>query len=83
MSLRKICTLGLAMVLSATAAQAKKRPSLSLPCPLHPQQAALVQRAIEREQATVKTDPEEHAGRTDLHPEHAARPQALRRPGQR
>ncbi|MGC1362068.1 MAG: hypothetical protein WA602_18690 [Silvibacterium sp.] len=54
MSFRKICTLGLAMVLSVTAAHAKKKPRFAPIVPLTPQQADLVQRAIEREHATIK-----------------------------
>jgi hypothetical protein len=55
MSFRKISILGLAMVLSATAAYAKKTNHQYAPMlPLTPQQTALVQKAIEREHATVK-----------------------------
>jgi hypothetical protein len=54
MSLRKFCTLGLAVVLSVTAAHAKKTRRYVSVTPLTPQQSALVQRAIEREHATIK-----------------------------
>jgi hypothetical protein len=54
MSLRKICTFGLAMVLSVTAAHAKKKPRYAAIVPLTPQESALVQRAIEREHFTIK-----------------------------
>jgi hypothetical protein len=54
MSLRKICTVGLAVVLSVTAAQAKKTRHTAPLVPLTPQQTALIQKAIERERATVK-----------------------------
>jgi hypothetical protein len=54
MSLRKICTVGLAMVFSVTAAHAKKTRSTIAIVPLTPQESALIQRAIEREHFTVK-----------------------------
>ena len=54
MSHRNICILGLAVILSATAAQAKKEAKYVPPVPLTPEQAALVQKAVEREKATVK-----------------------------
>ncbi|HTY83122.1 MAG TPA: hypothetical protein VMB19_02840, partial [Silvibacterium sp.] len=52
MSFRKIWTLGLALVLCATAAYAKKTRPLPV-VPLTPEQSALVQKAIAREHATV------------------------------
>jgi hypothetical protein len=54
MSHRNICILGLAVILSATAAQAKKEAKYVPPVPLTPEQAALVQKAVEREKTTVK-----------------------------
>jgi len=54
MSLRKFCTFGLAMVLSVTAAHAKKKPNYAALVPLTPQESALVQRAIAREHATIQ-----------------------------
>ena len=55
MSFRKIWILGLALVLSATAAQAKKtHHQYAAPLPLTPQQVALIQKSIDRERATVK-----------------------------
>lgn len=53
MSFRKIWTLGLALVLSATAAYAKKTNPITT-VPLTPQQSALIQRAIAREHTTVQ-----------------------------
>jgi hypothetical protein len=54
MSFRKIWILGLAAVLSATAAQAKDKHHRQIAIvPLTPQQAALVQKSIEREHATI------------------------------
>ena len=54
MSFRKIWILGLALVLSVTAAYAKKTRPRPTTLPLTPQQTALIQRAIEREHATIK-----------------------------
>jgi hypothetical protein len=55
MSFRKIATLGLALVMSVTAAYAKKTHRYaSATIPLTPQQSALIQKAIEREHATIK-----------------------------
>ncbi len=54
MSHRNICTLGLAFFLTVTAAQAKKETRYVPPVPLTPEQAALVQKAVDREKATVK-----------------------------
>jgi hypothetical protein len=54
MSLRKICTLGLALFLSVAVAHAKKEPRYVPPAPLTPEQAALVEKAVAREKATVK-----------------------------
>jgi hypothetical protein len=54
MSLRNACTLSLALFLSVTAAQAKKETRYVPPVPLTPEQAALVQKAVDREKATVK-----------------------------
>jgi hypothetical protein len=54
MSLRKIWILGLAVMLSATAAFAKKTPRYAPVVPLTPQQAALVQKAIVQEKATIQ-----------------------------
>lgn len=55
MSFRKNLTLGLALVMSVTAAHAKKtHRQYATTVPLTPQQVALVQKAIEREHATIK-----------------------------
>lgn len=54
MSLRKICTFGLALVLSVTAAHAKKTRRSASVVPLTPQESSLVQRAIQREHATIE-----------------------------
>jgi hypothetical protein len=54
MSHRNLCTLGLAVLLSVTAAHAKKETRYAPPAPLTPEQAALVQKAVDREKATVK-----------------------------
>jgi hypothetical protein len=54
MSLRKFCTLGFAVFLGVTAAQAKKEPRYAPPTPLSPEQAALVQKAVDREKVTLK-----------------------------
>ncbi len=54
MFLRKFCTLGLAVFLGVTAAQAKKEPRYAPPTPLSPEQAALVQKAVDREKVTIK-----------------------------
>lgn len=54
MSLRNMCTLGLALILSIGAANAKKENKYVKPVPLTPEQAALVQKAVDREKATVK-----------------------------
>src|SRR5271165_773034 len=54
MSLRNMCTLGLALILSVGAANAKKENKYVPPVPLTPEQAALVQKAVDREKATVK-----------------------------
>src|SRR5271154_7589977 len=54
MSLRNMCTLGLAFFLTVTAAQAKKETRYVPSVPLTPEQAALVQKAVDREKATVK-----------------------------
>src|SRR5271156_3997309 len=54
MSHRNICTLGLAFFLTVTAAQAKKESRYVAPVPLTPEQASLVQKAVDREKATVK-----------------------------
>jgi hypothetical protein len=53
MSFRKMWTLGLAMVLSVTAAHAKKTRNLAI-APLTPQQSALIQKAVAREHATIQ-----------------------------
>jgi len=54
MSLRNMCTLGLALILSVGAANAKKENKYVPPVPLTPEQAALVQKAVDREKVTVK-----------------------------
>jgi hypothetical protein len=54
MFLRNMCTLGLALFLGVAAAHAKKEARYVAPVPLTPEQAALVQKAVEREKATVK-----------------------------
>ncbi|MGA7318509.1 MAG: hypothetical protein WBX22_31600, partial [Silvibacterium sp.] len=54
MSVRNMCTLGLALFLGIAAAHAKKESHYVAPVPLTPEQAALVQKAVEREKATVK-----------------------------
>jgi len=54
MSVRNMCTLGLALLLGIAAAHAKKESRYVAPVPLTPEQAALVQKAVEREKATVK-----------------------------
>ncbi|HZD48949.1 MAG TPA: hypothetical protein VE178_09405 [Silvibacterium sp.] len=54
MSHRNICALGLALFLTASAAHAKKEPHYAPPVPLTPEQAALVQKAVAQEKATVK-----------------------------
>ena len=53
MSLRKILTLGLALVLCVSAAHAKRRRYEYHPIPLTPEQSALIQRAIAQEHQTV------------------------------
>jgi len=54
MSHRNLCALGLALVLSLSAAYAKKETRYVPPTPLTPEQAALVEKAVAREKATVK-----------------------------
>ena len=54
MSVRNMCTLGLALFLGIAAAHAKKESRSVALVPLTPEQAALVQKAVEREKATVK-----------------------------
>src|SRR5580698_2787729 len=54
MPLRKLWTLGLALSLSVTAAHAKKEAKYAPPVPLTAAQAALVEKAVAREKATVK-----------------------------
>src|SRR5271170_1743033 len=54
MSVRNMCTLGLALFLGIAAAHAKKESRYVAPVPLTPEQAALVQKAVDREKATVK-----------------------------
>jgi hypothetical protein len=54
MSLRKLCTLGLAVLIGVATAQAKKHPKIPPPIPLTAAQAELVQRAVDREKVTVK-----------------------------
>jgi hypothetical protein len=55
MSFRKVSILGLALVLSVTAAQAKKTHRQKITAlPLTQEQVALVQKSIDREHATVK-----------------------------
>jgi len=54
MSHRNVCALGLVLLLSVSAAHAKKEPRYAPPVPLTPEQAALVQKAVAREKATVK-----------------------------
>jgi hypothetical protein len=54
MSYRNLCALGLALFLSVSAAHAKKETRYVTPAPLSPEQAALVDKAVAREKATVK-----------------------------
>jgi hypothetical protein len=54
MSVRNICTLSLALLLSTAGAYAKKDTRYVAPVPLTPEQAALVEKAVAREKATVK-----------------------------
>jgi hypothetical protein len=54
MSLRKLCTMGLALTLTVSAAYAKKTPKYLPPVPLTPAQAALIDKAVGREKETVK-----------------------------
>ncbi len=54
MSHRNVCALGLVLLLSVSAAHAKKEPRYAPPVPLTPEQAALVQKAVAQEKATVK-----------------------------
>lgn len=54
MSFRKIWVLGLAMVMVVSVAHAKKQRRGVSAVPLTPQQTALIQKAIQREHATVK-----------------------------
>jgi hypothetical protein len=54
MSVRNMCTLGLVLILGVGAANAKKDTKYVAPVPLTPEQAALVQKAVDREKATVK-----------------------------
>ena len=54
MSHRNVCALGLALVLSVSAAHAKKENRKVPPVPLTPEQTALIQKAVAREKATVK-----------------------------
>ena len=54
MSYRKLSTLGLALVMSVTAAHAKKTNRLAAFPPLTPQQSALIQKAIQRERVTIQ-----------------------------
>ena len=54
MSHRNLCALGLAILLTVSAAHAKKETRYVPPTPLTPEQAALVEKAVAREKATVK-----------------------------
>jgi hypothetical protein len=54
MSLRRISILGLAIVFSVSAAQAKRHSRTINTIPLTPQQSALVQKAIQQEHQTVQ-----------------------------
>src|SRR5271156_4298234 len=54
MSVRNMSTLGLVLILGVGAANAKKEAKYVKPVPLTPEQAALVQKAVDREKATVK-----------------------------
>ena len=54
MSHRNLCALGLAVLLSVSTAHAKKETRNVPPVPLTPEQAALVDKAVAREKATVK-----------------------------
>ncbi len=54
MQLRKFWTLGLALFIGVTAAQAKKQPKYPPPIPLTPEQSALIEKAIAQEKITVK-----------------------------
>src|ERR1700756_5538563 len=54
MSHRNLCALGLAVLLTVSAAHAKKETRYVPPTPLTPEQAALVEKAVAREKATVK-----------------------------
>jgi hypothetical protein len=54
MFLRKMWTLGLALLFSVSAAHAKKEPRYAPPVPLTPEQTALIQKAVDREKSTVK-----------------------------
>src|SRR5271156_2270380 len=54
MSVRNMCTLGLVLILGVGAANAKKDTKYVPSVPLTPEQAALVQKAVDREKATVK-----------------------------
>lgn len=54
MQLRKFWTLGLALFIGVTAAQAKKQPKYAPPIPLTPEQSALIEKAIAQEKNTVK-----------------------------
>ncbi|MBV8630671.1 MAG: hypothetical protein JOZ83_07090 [Silvibacterium sp.] len=54
MSHRNITALGLAFILCVSAAHAKKENRYAPPTPLTPEQAALVEKAVAREKATVK-----------------------------
>ena len=54
MSHRNLCALGLAVLLTVSTAYAKKETRYAPPTPLTPEQAALVEKAVAREKATVK-----------------------------
>src|ERR1700761_788246 len=54
MRLRKFWTLGLALAIGVTAAQAKKKPKYPPPVPLTPAQAALIEKAVAAEKDTVQ-----------------------------
>ncbi|HTV05258.1 MAG TPA: M48 family metalloprotease [Acidobacteriaceae bacterium] len=54
MSLRKIWVLGLVILLSVSAAHAKRRPPMANTLPLTPEQSALIQRAIQQEHQTIQ-----------------------------
>ncbi|MFT4113597.1 hypothetical protein [Silvibacterium sp.] len=54
MYLRKFSTMGLALLLGVSAAQAKKAPKYPPPVPLTPEQSALIEKAVADEKDTVK-----------------------------